>query len=69
MRPPKPLTVADTVLTPVSLDKAFRLIDHGPVVDDRVFRDGRWNIGDDGLRTLHYLSGGTFFATGDAITV
>lgn len=37
--------------------------------DDRVFRDGRWNMGDDGLRTLHYLSGGTFFATGDAITI
>jgi flavin reductase (DIM6/NTAB) family NADH-FMN oxidoreductase RutF len=37
--------------------------------DDRVFRDGRWNMTDDNLRTLHYLSGGTFFATGDAITV
>jgi flavin reductase (DIM6/NTAB) family NADH-FMN oxidoreductase RutF len=37
--------------------------------DDRVFRDGRWDMGDDDLRTLHYLSGGTFFATGDAITV
>jgi flavin reductase (DIM6/NTAB) family NADH-FMN oxidoreductase RutF len=37
--------------------------------DDRVFRDGRWNMADDGLRTLHYLSGGTFFATGDAITI
>ena len=32
MRPPKPLTVADTVLAPVPLDKAFRLINHGPVV-------------------------------------
>jgi len=37
--------------------------------DDRVFRDGRWDMTDDDLRTLHYLSGGTFFATGDAITV
>lgn len=37
--------------------------------DDRVFRDGRWDMSNDDLRTLHYLSGGTFFATGDAITV
>ena len=37
--------------------------------DDRVFRDGRWTMTDDGLRTLHYLSGGTFFATGDTLTI
>jgi len=37
--------------------------------DDRVFRDGRWEMNEDELRTLHYLSGGTFFATGNAITV
>lgn len=37
--------------------------------DDRVFRDGRWDMSDDELRTLHYLAGGTFFTTGDAITV
>jgi flavin reductase (DIM6/NTAB) family NADH-FMN oxidoreductase RutF len=37
--------------------------------DDRVFRDGHWDMSNDDLRTLHYLSGGTFFATGDAITI
>jgi flavin reductase (DIM6/NTAB) family NADH-FMN oxidoreductase RutF len=37
--------------------------------DDRVFRDGCWDMVDDDLRTLHYLSGGTFFTTGDAITI
>lgn len=37
--------------------------------DDRVFRDGRWDMADEGLRTLHYLSGGAFFSTGDAIVV
>lgn len=35
--------------------------------DDRVFRDGRWDMSNEGLRTLHYLSGGSFFATGEAI--
>lgn len=37
--------------------------------DDRVFRDGRWQAAEAGLRTLHYLAGGTFFVTGETITV
>ena len=37
--------------------------------DDQVFRDGHWDMSNDELRTLHYLSGGTFFATGDAINL
>lgn len=37
--------------------------------DDRVFREGRWDMSDDDLRTLHYLAGGSFFATGDAVVV
>lgn len=40
--------------------------------DDRVFRDGHWLYGPDTdpqLRTLHYVAGGHFFATGEAFTV
>lgn len=32
--------------------------------DDRVFRAGRWHFEDDALRTIHYVAGGQFFATG-----
>lgn len=36
--------------------------------DARVFADGRWNFaGNDDLRTLHYIAGGAFFATGEPI--
>lgn len=38
--------------------------------DDRVFKDGRWQFGDnDDLRTLHYYGGGSFALTGDTIEV
>ncbi len=32
--------------------------------DDRVFSGGRWHFEDDALRTIHYVAGGQFFATG-----
>jgi flavin reductase (DIM6/NTAB) family NADH-FMN oxidoreductase RutF len=35
--------------------------------DDRVFSAGRWNFADAGLRTIHYVAGGQFFCTGDAV--
>jgi len=37
--------------------------------DDRAFRDGRWEFGDASLRTLHYVAGGSFFVTGEALDV
>lgn len=37
--------------------------------DPRVFADGRWRFDDDALRTIHYLAGGTFLASGDPFTV
>lgn len=39
--------------------------------DERVFRDGHWQFDDapDDLRTLHYVSGGQFFATGQSVLV
>jgi flavin reductase (DIM6/NTAB) family NADH-FMN oxidoreductase RutF len=33
--------------------------------DDRVFSDGRWHFRDESLRSLHYVAGGQFFATGE----
>lgn len=37
--------------------------------DERVFRDGRWHFDDAApeLRTLHYVAGGQFYATGASI--
>jgi flavin reductase (DIM6/NTAB) family NADH-FMN oxidoreductase RutF len=36
--------------------------------DDRVFSNGRWHFeGFDELRTIHYVAGGQFFATGDVV--
>lgn len=40
--------------------------------DERVFQDGRWIFSDDPddpLRTLHYVAGGQFFVTGQALEV
>jgi len=37
--------------------------------DDRVFSAGRWHFGDEALRSLHYVAGGQFFATGEALAV
>jgi flavin reductase (DIM6/NTAB) family NADH-FMN oxidoreductase RutF len=37
--------------------------------DERVFSAGRWHFEDDALRTLHYVAGGQFFATGVAHAV
>ncbi|WP_277620460.1 flavin reductase family protein [Chromobacterium sphagni] len=37
--------------------------------DDGVFRDGRWHFSDDVRRSLHYIAGGAFFATGEAFSV
>ena len=34
--------------------------------DPAAFSDGRWHFPDAGRRSIHYLSGGSFFATGDA---
>ena len=38
--------------------------------DDRVFRDGRWHFDgvENGLRSLHHIAGGHFFAIGDEVT-
>nr|WP_199064741.1 flavin reductase family protein [Chromobacterium sp. ASV5] len=36
--------------------------------DRRVF-DGHWHFDDDALRSLHYVAGGAFFATGEAFEV
>jgi flavin reductase (DIM6/NTAB) family NADH-FMN oxidoreductase RutF len=33
--------------------------------DPAVFSDGRWHFPDDARRSIHYISGGSFFATGD----
>lgn len=37
--------------------------------DDEVFVDGEWRFPDDGRRTIHHLSGGTFLMTGDRFVV
>ncbi len=39
--------------------------------DDRIFRDGHWQFetADAGWRSLHYIAGGHFYATGDAVDV
>ncbi|RTL50461.1 MAG: flavin reductase family protein [Rhodocyclaceae bacterium] len=37
--------------------------------DPRVFSDGHWHFGDDMLRTIHYVAGGSFFITGPAFDV
>lgn len=37
--------------------------------DPRVFTEGRWRFPDDASRTLHYMSGGAFFMTGDAFEI
>ena len=39
--------------------------------DERVFRDGHWHFDEapDALRTLHYVAGGQFYATGASVKV
>lgn len=37
--------------------------------DPAVFADGRWRFAEEGERTIHYVAGGTFFATGEAFKV
>ena len=39
--------------------------------DERVFRNGHWEFdtAPDELRTLHYVAGGQFYATGASVTV
>lgn len=41
----------------------------GAWADARVFRDGHWRFeeADPSLRSIHYVAGGKFYATGDAI--
>jgi len=43
----------------------------GAWADDRVFRDGHWQFetADAGWRSLHYIAGGHFYATGAAVDV
>lgn len=43
----------------------------GAWADARVFRAGRWHFdgAPDGLRTLHYVAGGQFYATGASLQV
>lgn len=36
--------------------------------DPAVFSNGRWHFPDDARRSIHYISGGSFFATGDEFT-
>jgi len=37
--------------------------------DPAAFSDGRWHFPDQQQRSIHYLAGGSFFATGDAFEV
>ncbi len=37
--------------------------------DPRLFSDNRWHFPDDASRTIHYQAGGSFFATGEAVSV
>ncbi len=37
--------------------------------DPRLFSENRWHFPDDDRRTLHYVAGGQFFQTGDALSV
>ena len=37
--------------------------------DSRAFSQGRWNFEGDAPRSLHYVAGGSFFATGEAFSV
>ncbi|MCD4483776.1 flavin reductase family protein [Chromobacterium vaccinii] len=37
--------------------------------DSEVYSDGRWHFSDDAKRSLHYIAGGAFFATGEAFSV
>lgn len=37
--------------------------------DQRVFSEGRWHFPDDDARTLHYLAGGNFLVSGEALSV
>lgn len=43
----------------------------GAWADTRVFADGRWKFegADPALRSLHYISGGQFYVTGDGLQV
>ena len=41
----------------------------GAWADPRVFAEGRWHFPSDDLRTIHYLAGGNFLASGDAFAV
>jgi flavin reductase (DIM6/NTAB) family NADH-FMN oxidoreductase RutF len=43
----------------------------GAWADSRVFGDGRWHFedADPALRSLHYVAGGQFYATGEALSV
>jgi flavin reductase (DIM6/NTAB) family NADH-FMN oxidoreductase RutF len=43
----------------------------GAWADTRVFRDGHWHFedADPSLRSLHYVAGGHFYATGEALEV
>ena len=43
----------------------------GAWADERVFRNGHWEFdtAPDELRTLHYVAGGQFYATGASVTV
>ena len=34
-----------------------------------VFNNGRWSFADEGQRTIHYIAGGSFFATGEGFEV
>ena len=34
-----------------------------------VFNNGRWTFGTDAERTIHYIAGGSFIATGDGFEV
>ncbi|MDD3353306.1 flavin reductase family protein [Zoogloea sp.] len=37
--------------------------------DPEVYSEGRWHFPADGRRSIHYVAGGQFFATGDAFEV
>lgn len=43
----------------------------GAWADSRVFSEGRWHFedADPSLRSLHYVAGGQFYATGEALSV
>ncbi len=52
---------------PVPLDKAYRVLNHGPMVLVSDAHAGSLIPAPDKLRTLNYVAGGPFYATGASV--